>query len=752
MKFSIKKLLVSGLLVGAMTVCAGAADFEGTAQSLNDLGLLAGSESGFELDRAPSRAEASAMLVRLLGKENEAQELWTKQQAGFPFTDMEGTAWAKPYVSWLEKNGLAAGTGDGTTYAPSEKCSAQMYATFLLRALGYSDAAGGDFTYQTAMDFAREKGVVDLVNCDEKNFLRDDLAAMSYTALSVQPKSGEADLLSKLVAEGAVADNDASKAVREKFADYRDFVAANEAMGDETSVALKLNADIAMQVAGESMKITMAQDMTMALDPAKPEDMEMSMVGKIKMVSGGETIEMPNAMYFKDGTAYVEADGQKIKMPMGMEEALAQAEMINVDGVSGEPITAITDLKKTTASGKTTYEVTYDAKLLGGLAEAIQGSMMDEMLNLGDGSFDFSIDKLVIRETVDAKGALDSMSMDMVITMSAMGEKMTMDMKMDMDITATGSAVKVKFPSSFADYVDLESLAAAPDFSFSGAYEWKATAFSWTFSDLTFDYECFEAPYRFGTVLIQEDYISIMGFTCGSDEVVEGGKLVREPVGDYELQGGQTPQKKYSITEEDLTISDVLGVPVEDQYTVYDSDGKPTPHRFFVFGDRVWYANAPRTGASNLEWPIGIVELKESPAYSFAGAYQYKDTVFVGDVSGKTIDEALGAEDRAGTVTITDTGVSIRGFFPGWSEDHAKLVREPDDIYVFSGSTAKRVIKNDPSIGVLLEEKPSDQYTVYDKNGRPTDFHLYVFDEHVWLLHLKDEKNVDYVFELQVKK
>ena len=70
MKFSFKKLLVSGMLAGAMTFCAaGAANFDSAAQSLSDLGLLNGTQSGFDLDRAGTRGEAAAMLVRLLGKE-----------------------------------------------------------------------------------------------------------------------------------------------------------------------------------------------------------------------------------------------------------------------------------------------------------------------------------------------------------------------------------------------------------------------------------------------------------------------------------------------------------------------------------------------------------------------------------------------------------------------------------------------------------------------------------------------------------
>lgn len=450
MKFSVKKMLVSGLLAGAMTFCAaGAANFEGTAKSLGDIGLLSGTESGYDLDRAGTRGEAAAMLVRLLGKEAEANELWKTGEADFAFTDLEDSAWAKPAVNWLVENGLAAGTTE-TTFAPRAQCSAQMTATFLLRALGYSDAEGGDFTYATAMDFARQKGVVDLVNCDETDFRRDHLVAMCYTALSLQPKTGETDLLSKLVADGAVADNDASKALRQQFADYREYLAANQSLAKLNAFAMQMSADIDMEAEGEKIGMAMKQDIAMKVDPAKPEAMEMSMVGTIDVsMSGSEGTEnasVPNAMYFKDGVAYVEAAGEKQKMDMGMEEAIAQANMINVQGVSGEPITAISSLKKSAAEGGTTYDVTYNAPLMGHLVDTMLSSVLEVIPEVGDGEIRITIDRIALSETVGAQGELKGMKMDMSMTVGDGKTDVSMDMKINMDITATGDAVTVTFP------------------------------------------------------------------------------------------------------------------------------------------------------------------------------------------------------------------------------------------------------------------------------------------------------------------
>lgn len=165
-------------------VSAGAANFTSSADRLHEVGLFQGTgttASGapqYDLDRAPTRAEAAVMLVRLLGKEADAKALTYTA----PFTDLEG--WEAPYVQYLYDNKLTTGA-TATTFEPKAKCSAQMYTTFLLRSLGYSDTQNGDFTYTGALDFAADNvGLIDESFCDTNNFLRDNVAAMSLEALA----------------------------------------------------------------------------------------------------------------------------------------------------------------------------------------------------------------------------------------------------------------------------------------------------------------------------------------------------------------------------------------------------------------------------------------------------------------------------------------------------------------------------------------------------------------------------------------
>ncbi len=53
----------------------------------------------------------------------------------------------------------------------------------MLRALGYSDTGGADFTWDNPFELAREIGILP-AGVDTTSFLRADVATVSFTALS----------------------------------------------------------------------------------------------------------------------------------------------------------------------------------------------------------------------------------------------------------------------------------------------------------------------------------------------------------------------------------------------------------------------------------------------------------------------------------------------------------------------------------------------------------------------------------------
>ena len=166
------------------------------AGQLQSLGLFLGNDIGdFDLDRAPTRAEAVVMLVRALGKEEEAKTLPT----GHPFTDVP--EWAEGYVSYAYAQGYTKGISDSLLGA-EEPCSAEMYLTFLLRSLGYEEGEEGDFVYHKPFYQAYRAGIF-LTCIDFQDFQRSDVVETTAAALFAVDKATGRPLHERLEEAGA---------------------------------------------------------------------------------------------------------------------------------------------------------------------------------------------------------------------------------------------------------------------------------------------------------------------------------------------------------------------------------------------------------------------------------------------------------------------------------------------------------------------------------------------------------------------
>ena len=155
------------------------------ANTLHTLGLFNGTGTDangnpvYDLDRAPTREEAITMLVRLLGREEEAKsDDWR-----MPFTDVSN--WAKPYVGYAYTYDLTSGTSE-TTFGGKQKVSATQYLTFVLRALHYED--GTDFQWNRAWKLSDEIGLTSAQYTSDSSITRGDVATISLKALSVLNK------------------------------------------------------------------------------------------------------------------------------------------------------------------------------------------------------------------------------------------------------------------------------------------------------------------------------------------------------------------------------------------------------------------------------------------------------------------------------------------------------------------------------------------------------------------------------------
>lgn len=202
MKRKILCLTLCLLMLIGMTLPAAAAQLD-DANTLYTLGLFKGTGTkadgspNFALDRSLTRQEAVVMLVRLLGKKQEALSgTWET-----PFTDVDD--WAAQYVGYAYANGLTNGTGK-TTFGGNEAVTATQYLTFVLRALGYSSKT--DFKWDGAWEKSDALGITrgEYSAANNNKFLRGDAAYISKQALSAFLKDGSGTLLDTLVASGAV--------------------------------------------------------------------------------------------------------------------------------------------------------------------------------------------------------------------------------------------------------------------------------------------------------------------------------------------------------------------------------------------------------------------------------------------------------------------------------------------------------------------------------------------------------------------
>lgn len=228
--------LVFAMLVPAYATSPNEAETKATA--LKQLGLFKGvSDTDFALNRAPTRTEALVMLIRALGKESEALGgTWSH-----PFTDID--SWADKYVGYGYEKGLTKGvsaTEFGTGNAGSD-----MYLTFMLRALGYDDSKG-DFTWDAPDTLAKAVGILP-DSVDTSNFLRAEVAVVSWAALEADLKTGMQRLAKNLIVEKVFTSDAYTQAIalvgeeKQKAVSVSSFEALNSALSDSSVKAINID-------------------------------------------------------------------------------------------------------------------------------------------------------------------------------------------------------------------------------------------------------------------------------------------------------------------------------------------------------------------------------------------------------------------------------------------------------------------------------------------------------------------------------
>ena len=204
MKKAISVFLVLTLMLCLVPSALAAKDEAAeAAQELYELGLFRGTGTNadgtpiFDLEKTPTRNQAFIMLVRLLGKEEEALAGDWK----LPFTDVPEASVAYPDIGYAYANGLTNGY-TAATYCGANPIRANQYITFVLRALGYE--SGKDFEVATAWTLSDALGITayQFGAANAASFIRGDVAQISANALEIRCKASEETLADRLIKEG----------------------------------------------------------------------------------------------------------------------------------------------------------------------------------------------------------------------------------------------------------------------------------------------------------------------------------------------------------------------------------------------------------------------------------------------------------------------------------------------------------------------------------------------------------------------
>lgn len=168
-----------------------------------DAQLLKGDGTGYGLEKSASRLEGIIILIRLMGKETEAQGL---KSLPCQFTDVPD--WAKGYVNYAYAENISKGVSD-TRFGVNDKMTAYQYNTLLLRVLGYNDS-WGDFRWDDSVDKAEELSILpeDMARkyTLSRGYTKGDLMETSFCYLEASFKDQEQTLIDRLIETDVISE------------------------------------------------------------------------------------------------------------------------------------------------------------------------------------------------------------------------------------------------------------------------------------------------------------------------------------------------------------------------------------------------------------------------------------------------------------------------------------------------------------------------------------------------------------------
>ena len=193
MKKLLCAFLASILIVSTFTVYAGKekiySDVKGgeyyaaAVEVLSELDILNGYEDGsFKAERSVTRAEMAAVIVRMLGMDEEADDNKGKTD----FDDVDKDHWASGYINTAVEEGIINGDGDGK-FRPEDEVKHEEAIKMVVCAQGLGDGvkSSGTNWAKPYLEIAEENGISDGLETEKgEAATRGDVAVMVYNGLS----------------------------------------------------------------------------------------------------------------------------------------------------------------------------------------------------------------------------------------------------------------------------------------------------------------------------------------------------------------------------------------------------------------------------------------------------------------------------------------------------------------------------------------------------------------------------------------
>lgn len=157
------------------------ADYAEAAAVLAELGIFKGDSAGnFNPDQTISRAEAAAVICRMLGVEDEA-----KQLTSTTFTDIPAGHWSVGYAAKAAELGIINGYGNGK-FGPGDPVTFEQMVKMLVCAWGYGEKGQAQGGYPSGyLIVANELGITNGAgSSNSQGIPRSVVAQLTYNTLN----------------------------------------------------------------------------------------------------------------------------------------------------------------------------------------------------------------------------------------------------------------------------------------------------------------------------------------------------------------------------------------------------------------------------------------------------------------------------------------------------------------------------------------------------------------------------------------